>query len=301
MISIGMAAAQLGLSTSTLRKWESRYGLPAPQRASGGTRWYTETDLARLVDIKRRIDRGEKPAQVMQPGQWLQASGPTREADSASFTQVVTLLRNEGVGACQQWLHRQRLALGAQGFVDTVAAPLMTALGEGWARGEVAVYEQHGLATLVETVLAVPPDGTGQPGDGIQCLLATLSGEWHTLGLSMLKAVLHEAGTPCISLGASVPNAELVAAARAWRVPVVALSLSAATAPRAALSHLRSLRQAMPGDVAIWVGGAGVGQLARLPDGVVAFANCGAARDALSASAPVRCRYGAMSTSERTP
>lgn len=296
MISIGVAATQVGVSTSTLRKWESRYGLPAPQRGSGGVRWYTAAEVDRLHDIRRRIELGEPTALALQAVLAARAErpmvskvAPTALADPAWPAAVLGMLRTQGSAVCHRWLHGQRQRLGALGFVEGVAGPLMEAVGTGWASGEVAVHEEHVLAALLQAVLAVPPCApvTNEPSASRPWLLATLSGEWHTLGLSMLHAVLNEAGVPCIHLGASVPNAELVAAASsmggARGVQGVALSLSACTAPRTAQRQLQALRRALPAEVALWVGGAGVGRLARLPAGVQAPGNCRAACDALAA------------------
>jgi len=303
MISIGVAAAQVGVSTSALRKWESRYGLPAPQRGSGGVRWYTAAEVARLHDIQRRIAQGQPAAQALRavlaesaaPTAQVAQSAPAQPHEAARSAlaspswagAVLGLLRTQGLAACHQWLHMQRQQLGALGFVEAVAGCLMVDVGTGWACGEVSVHEEHALTAVLQAVLALPPAApvTSEPHPR-PWLLATLSGEWHTLGLSMLHAVLHEAGVPCIYLGASVPNAELVAAAGgAQGVQGVALSLSDCTAPRVAQRQLQALRHALPADVALWVGGAGVGRLARLPAGVQAPGSCRAACEALATQA----------------
>lgn len=324
MISIGIAAAQVGVSTSALRKWESRHGLPAPRRGGGGVRWYTPREVARLQGIKRRLDLGQPLAEAMQavlsapvaavqtvataltaPAASTVSIAPTVELAAASAEAVCScaalvldLLRTQGSAACQRWLQDQCNAWGVLAFVEDVAAPLMVAVGQGWAAGTVAVHEEHALAALLQAVLSGPtlaaaPGGaaanTGGHHTGAKparpWLLATPSGEWHTLGLSMLHAVLHGAGVHCVNLGASVPNADLAAAARLHGAQGVALSLSAGTAPRTAQRQLQALRHALPTEVALWVGGAGVGRLARLPPGVHAPGSCQAARAAITATA----------------
>lgn len=306
MISIGIAAAQVGVSTSTLRKWESRHGLPEPRRGSGGARWYTAPEVARLHAIKRRLDLGQSLPQALEEALAESPIGVSKapftpavpdaathaatcaDTDPAWASSVLGLLRTQGSAACHRWLQGQHQQLGALGFVEGVAAPLMAAVGAGWAAGTVAVHEEHALAALVQAVLAVPPtpEAVPTPPPLRPWLLATLSGEWHTLGLSMLHAVLHEAGQPCINLGASVPHAELAAAARLHGAQGVALSLSAGTAPRVAQRQLKALRAALPADVALWVGGAGVGHLARLPAGVHAPGSCRAACQVLLRPTP---------------
>ncbi|HWE82928.1 MAG TPA: MerR family transcriptional regulator [Gaiellaceae bacterium] len=52
LLQIGDAADRVGLSLRTIRHWES-VGLVTPQRTSGGLRLYTETDIERLLVLKR--------------------------------------------------------------------------------------------------------------------------------------------------------------------------------------------------------------------------------------------------------
>lgn len=73
VIRTNAAAALLGVSSNTLRSWESRFGYPKPQRTEGGHRQfelaeiealrqaYTETqDIASAISVAR--ERGEGPS-----------------------------------------------------------------------------------------------------------------------------------------------------------------------------------------------------------------------------------------------
>lgn len=56
---IGAVSRRSGLSAATLRLWEEQYGLLKPQRSSGGTRLYSESDIERVLFIKSLIrERG---------------------------------------------------------------------------------------------------------------------------------------------------------------------------------------------------------------------------------------------------
>jgi DNA-binding transcriptional MerR regulator len=56
---IGAVARLTGVSPHTLRVWERRYGTVTPYRSEAGTRLYTQSDVDRLVLIKRLVDRGD--------------------------------------------------------------------------------------------------------------------------------------------------------------------------------------------------------------------------------------------------
>ena len=56
---IGAASRKTGLSASSLRLWEDQYGLLAPMRTRGGTRLYSESDIERILYVRRLVrERG---------------------------------------------------------------------------------------------------------------------------------------------------------------------------------------------------------------------------------------------------
>ena len=56
--SIGAVARMLGLSQSTIRSWEDRYGLVVAERSEGGRRIYTRDQLEELRFLRERLDDG---------------------------------------------------------------------------------------------------------------------------------------------------------------------------------------------------------------------------------------------------
>ena len=55
---IGAVSRLTGVPADTLRVWERRYGVVEPQRTEGGSRLYSQHDVARLALIKRLVDAG---------------------------------------------------------------------------------------------------------------------------------------------------------------------------------------------------------------------------------------------------
>ena len=57
-LSIGDLAEQTGVSTATLRVWESRHGFPVPHRRESGHRRYDQDHVDAVRDVVRRRDEG---------------------------------------------------------------------------------------------------------------------------------------------------------------------------------------------------------------------------------------------------
>jgi MerR family transcriptional regulator, light-induced transcriptional regulator len=99
-------------------------------------------------------------------------------------------------------------------------------------------------------------------------LLTTLPGEEHQLGLLMAQAYLSVENVHCISLGVQTPVFDIVRAASALGADIVGLSFSLARQPRAVHAQLAELREGLKPAVGLWAGGAIVGRLRKVPDGV---------------------------------
>ena len=56
--SIRVVSNRTGIAADTLRMWERRYGFPHPARRPGGSRVYSEDDVARLHLIARAVNAG---------------------------------------------------------------------------------------------------------------------------------------------------------------------------------------------------------------------------------------------------
>lgn len=265
--SIASVERDTGLSKDVLRVWERRYGFPVPERDLNGDRAYPADQVERLRLIRRLMDQGHRPGKLLaMPPEALASLGPRRvrslQADTPveGIGELLELIRQHDAvayqGAMQQRLGRQ----GLLRFVEDTVAPLTTAVGQGWEKGDFAVYEEHLFTELTKRLLrqaiAALPASQGQ-----RVLLTTVPEERHALGLLMVEAVLALEGAQCIPLGVQMPLLDIVAAASAHQVEIVALSFSSAFPQRQIPGLLARLREGLPEPVKLWAGGGGVAHL----------------------------------------
>jgi DNA-binding transcriptional MerR regulator len=62
VFSIGAVARVLGIPVPTLRTWEDRYGVVAPERSAGGHRLYSRQQLEQLRFLRDQVSAGLSPA-----------------------------------------------------------------------------------------------------------------------------------------------------------------------------------------------------------------------------------------------
>ncbi len=160
--------------------------------------------------------------------------------------------------------------MGYASFVLNTFAPLSTAVGELWAGGQLQIFEEHLLTRHLVHFLDVAMSRVGRPAGNPEVLLVTMPGEQRALGLLMAEALLTRAGRATPNQGTEVPLDQIVAAVERSGVSTVALSFSAcyARARGAIRANVEELADRLPRGVAIWIGGAGVRGLRRLPSSV---------------------------------
>lgn len=268
-LSIASAERETGLSKDTLRVWERRYGFPTPTRDPHGERLYAPEQVRQLARIKRLMDRGFRPGKLFaMDAESLAALDAAPEvspacAGDARLDAWLDLVKSHDIDGLQRQFHSEVARRGLASFVQDIAAPLITRVGEAWSRNELGIFEEHlfsqHLEKLFRLTLANMAPQSGQP----RVLLTTLSGEEHTLGLLMVEALLTVENAYPLLLGPQTPIDEIVRAARLKEVDVVCLSFSSAYPATLAAQGLRDLRHALPARYALWAGGAGVKPLRR--------------------------------------
>lgn len=279
-IGISAVERETGIRRETLRIWERRYGFPQPGRDGAGERLYPAAQVTRLRLIKRLMDAGHRPGRVVLASEaqlqgWLSAPPPSPRRAAATSAQAAALpaadasplagdiaecmarLKRHDVDGLRQALTQALLRQGLAGAVTQLFAPLTSAVGEAWMRGELQVFEEHVFSESLQLVLrqalqSLPAPAT-QPGPRV--LLTTLPGESHVLGLLMAEALFSLDGCTCLSLGAQTPPEQIGPAVAAHRADVVALSFSAVLANRAVHDGLSRLRAVLPTAVEVWAGG----------------------------------------------
>lgn len=287
-LPISSVARETGINKETLRKWETRYGFPMPLRGVRGERSYSPEQVAKLVAIKRRIDTGQRPSSVIQalnspaPETLRTVDEATRACVNKVVEEALVALKSHDLDTFRRILERNLTSHGLRPFVENTLTALTWSVGEAWSHGTIRVFEEHIFSEILQDLLAQRSrcliTATGSP----RVLLTTLPGEWHALGLAMVKACFTEAGAYCLSLGTPAPQSEIVEAAMAFDIDLVAVSISAAYPKRLVRPALKQLRLALPGKIVLWAGGQGVQHISRPPDGVVLFSDIGQALDVLA-------------------
>ncbi|MFG3497404.1 MerR family transcriptional regulator [Streptomyces sp. NPDC047928] len=273
-ITTGAVARKLGVSPTTLRSWDRRYGIGPVAREGGRHRRWTARDIAVLEAMCRLTASGVPPAEAARAAR-ASADRPLARPSAPPAPAVADapgrlLPRRPGTGggpggglplghARQECRGLARAAVrldspaldsvlralvtehGLVAAWEEVMMPTLHAVGRKWeSSGDRYVEVEHLLSWHVSNALrqGVPPARASEAGSS-PVLLACVPSEQHTLPLEALAAGLAERGVPARMFGAAVPAEALDAAVRRTGPTAVVLwSQARSTASHALARHV---------------------------------------------------------------
>ncbi|WP_329332115.1 cobalamin B12-binding domain-containing protein [Streptomyces sp. NBC_00663] len=236
-LTTGAVARRLGVSPTTLRSWDRRYGIGPAVRDEGRHRRWSAQDVRLLETMCRLTSSGVPPAEAARaarsgtgtPRPAPQASTRESPRSRAAGTLPLGDVRQECRGlaraavrldapAVDQLLGAAVEQYGVVAAWQEVMMPTLHAVGRKWASsGDRYVEVEHLLSWHVSTVLRRSTPAAPQRAEALTAgpvVLACVPGEQHTLPLEALNAALGELGLPTRMFGAAVPGEALTAAVR---------------------------------------------------------------------------------------
>lgn len=243
-LTTGGVARRLGVSPTTVRSWERRYGIGPARREEGHHRRWTPQDIAVLEAMCRLTARGVPPGEAARLALGAAAPVPSGagaalgdgagEGPAEGFPDRTDTANAPAAGPVSpecRGLTRAAVRLdtaevarllrqvvddmGAVAAWTEVMMPALRAAGRRWAgEGERYVEVEHLLSWHVSTALRRVADRPVPPRPGPPALLAGMPAELHTLPLEAVAAGLAERGLPYRMFGPAVPAEALLEAVR---------------------------------------------------------------------------------------
>lgn len=205
------------VNVSTIKRWVDRGLLPA-EKTAGGHRRISQGDLGIFV---KKFPKYRKDSYVLNQLVVSQTRSPLQWAEYFRH-----LLRNN-VSAAEKiierlYLHNTPIVT----ILENVITPTLRRIGEGWATGEISVFDEHRMSFLLRQQLLrldelLPRNARKKPP---QAVLSCVAGEYHEIPLLMLGLVFKIQGWNTISLGINTPSEELTRAAKKYRAKFVAIT-----------------------------------------------------------------------------
>lgn len=263
---IGAVSRLTGLSQDVVRVWERRYQAITPQRSEGGSRLYSDAEIARLRKLRQAVEMGHAISQVAQlPDSELEnlagkqramqaTNGELANPHEVARARFLAAIARMDVVAADEEINRAATLYPPRVIVKQIIAPLLEEIGERWAHRDFGVAHEHVATNLIRNLLSslfrlYPPDVAAET-----IVLATPAGERHEFGILLGALIAATRGWRVVYLGTDLPASEIARTVRLTKARVLALSLvndySAWTD-----NELRALSEQVSSHTRVWLGG----------------------------------------------
>jgi methanogenic corrinoid protein MtbC1 len=235
---------ETNLKADTVRAWERRYGLPAPERSAGGHRLYSDYDIQTIQWLLQRQKEGLRINRAVKLWQSIVESGrdPLEEVPLVEESAPLPIptsgdtslegVRKSWIEACQLFDENRAETILSQAFasypVEVVVAEVLgeglSMIGQMWYEGNATVQQEHFASALavrrLDALIAAAP----APVRKEKFLIACPPGEQHVFAPLTIALFLRRRGWQVVYLGADVPLAELEETVETTRPDLIILS-----------------------------------------------------------------------------
>jgi methanogenic corrinoid protein MtbC1 len=204
-----------GIKAHTIRIWEQRYKALTPSRSDGNTRYYSNEQLRRLLNIVSLMGSDYKTSELCKMSdaglnelleKKLNLSISTDNIDEYFISQILASGIEFNEAHFEKLFSNCILRFGLGKTYLNVIYPTLVRAGLLWAKNSLSVGSEHFISNLIrQKILAaidsLPPAKSNQNS----WLLFLPANEFHEIGILFSYYLIRQAGKKVVYLGANVP------------------------------------------------------------------------------------------------
>ena len=284
--TIRYVSQRSGLSPHVIRAWEKRYQAVVPQRSPKNRRLYSEDDVERLQLLKKITDAGHTISQVAnlstddlsdlalreapvtpRVSKSYQSSAPQSDAYQY-YQECLSAVLNLDSEKLELAYDRALIELTRPLLIENVIVPLFQEIGNLWRNGSLKIVNEHMASSVTRTFMLNLLRATEVSDSAPRIVIATTAGQWHDIGALIVALKAAEYGWQAVYFGPNLPAEEIAAGVKQCDARAVAVSITHLLDPHPLVEELRKLRRYVGENVALFVGGQGVGDYSRMLDAI---------------------------------
>ncbi|GAB4035364.1 MerR family transcriptional regulator [Spirosoma gilvum] len=262
-----------GIKAHTLRIWEQRYAILAPQRTDTNIRTYDDQDLKLVLNIALLKDHGYKISEISKLSQEDLANEVLKISDKQlnypDQIQALTLAMIDlDEERFEKIMNANTLQFGFENTILNIVYPFLSRIGTLWVTGSIGPAQEHFISNLIRQKLIAALDGLPIQSNtnGKKYLLFLPEGEFHEISLLFASYIIRSRSNKVIYFGQSLPFRELGFAYKRYKPDYIFTVLTSSLANHEVQPFVNRLASTFPDTKHILTGYQVVGQDLDLPD-----------------------------------
>ena len=209
-LSIKTVARMANLSIDTIRAWEKRYRAVVPQRANGGRRQFSSSDVERLVMLREIVAAGTAISRVAHFSTselrgMVRVAVDRGESDDADVVRLLKATRSHDVSRLGEELLLVALVRSAAEFGDDIIAAVLAEL----ERNSEARHTGELLLASALCSISSKLFEKYRTNQGPTIIALTLPGEHHAIPPLLAALVASESGFAGMYVGTQIEPADI--------------------------------------------------------------------------------------------
>lgn len=213
--------AQLsGIKAHTIRIWEKRYSIVNPKRTPTNIRYYSDSDLRRILNISILNNSGIKVSKIAQLGHdeiakqvSMVADNDPRLSNEKNIDQLIMSMIALDEVKFNQVISDVADILGFESAMTDIVYPFMTKIGVLWQTGHINPAQEHFISNLIRQKIIIAIDEISIASSEEEAPLVLLflpENELHELGLLFAQYLAKKKNYRTIYLGQKMPYKDLL-------------------------------------------------------------------------------------------
>jgi DNA-binding transcriptional MerR regulator len=242
-----------GIKAHTIRIWEKRYTIIEPQRTQTNIRYYSDSDLRRIISISLLNNHGVKISKIAdlseeELNKMVIDLSEQRSDTAIHIDQLVISMIDMEEEQFEKILSNLILRYGFEKTITEIIYPFLEKIGILWQTQNISPAQEHFISNLIRQKIIVAIDGLPiPPKEASRIVLFLRENEMHELGLLFYHYVCRRAGYRTYYLGQNVPFEDLVKVASVHNPEILLTSITSNTNSMSAETYLKKLSSAFPG------------------------------------------------------
>lgn len=204
-----------GVKAHTIRIWEKRYGLLAPQRTTTNIRYYTDDDLRKIINVSLLIRNGHKISRIAvwdsarlqnEVMNLEQSSLPDHECADQMISAIINFDLRTFDRLVSEYIDKH----GLEEAYQKVFFKFLEKLGVYWHAGAIYPAQEHFVFSFLRQKIISEINKLGIAGESSRTILFFLpEREMHEMSLLFYSYLARKKNLNVIYLGAMVPFEDL--------------------------------------------------------------------------------------------
>lgn len=209
-----------GIKAHTLRIWEKRYNLFEPDRTETNIRYYSDSDLKKLLNVAILSNDGTKISKIVS----LDEEQLNNAVSQISNTELVNQKRIDDLICPMLSFDEDRInsllelyyeEIGVENTFTDVLYPFLEKVGILWLTDGVDPAQEHFMTHIIRQKISVAIESLPRnPENSKKVILFLPEGEYHELGLLFFAYLYKKRGVRVYYFGQSAPIQQIKEAAK---------------------------------------------------------------------------------------